>query len=551
MTDIISPEPRLPGDKLHSRLVSLLTDPLDFTRQAAGVALRPYQAAIFPPLLDSIRNHTGDTFILVLPRQSGKDEVLIHLQAFLLYSYASPLDVGIVVVNPTYHPQTQRALQRFDLLLDRNRLTRSRWRKSGRFTRVLGRARVSFLSGDSNSNVVGDTASLLLIVNEAQDLRPARYYSKFLPMTASTNATRLLAGTIWTSDSLLSREIRLARQAEGRDGRQRVFMVAAEGVGAVLPPYAEHVRQVVRDHGRQHPFVKTQYFNEELDAQSSLFPPARLALIRSLPPFSEKMEGAGGGSEKMEAAAGGSGEGCSAPIAFLLDVAGQDETLISASSGLLLDRDPSLANAARDSVALSIVAVDLSTLESLKGPTYRVLGRRSWTGLDHLTVFGQLKALGESWRPGHIVIDATGVGEGLWAMLEREYPGRVTPVKYSSVVKSDIGYRFLSIIGSGRFRDTVPEQRVDDQYRACQAEILPGPAKLLRWGVPDGARNSFGELIHDDHLMADSLVAILDRMEWSISFPSVIIQRDIQAEIDGLGSSRFLPGFSVLFNERY
>jgi len=158
-------------------------------------------------------------------------------------------------------------------------------------------------------------------------------------------------------------------------------------------------------------------------------------------------------------------------------------------------------------------------------------------------VFGQLKALAENWRPGHIVVDATGVGEGLWALLDRQFSGRVTPVKYSTVVKSDIGYRFIAIIESGRFRDAAPDPRVEAQYRACQAEILPGPAKTLRWGVPDRGRDSSGELIHDDHLMADSLVAILDRMEWYLSSPTIIIQRDFQAEIDQLGSSRLLPGF--------
>ena len=54
-----------------------------------------------------------------------------------------------------------------------------------------------------------------------------------------------------------------------------------------------------------------------------------------------------------------------------------------------------------------------------QAPTYRVVQRMQWTGLNHLTVFGKLKALADQWRPQHIVIDATGVGEGLWAMLDK------------------------------------------------------------------------------------------------------------------------------------
>jgi hypothetical protein len=519
----------------QDRLASFLTNPLAFTSRAAGLTLRPYQEALFPCLLESIRAHSGDTFTMVFPRQSGKDELLLHLQAYLLYVFASQ-NVGIVVVNPTYRPQTLKALQRFDDLLDHNRLTRGRWRVNGPFTRLLGRARISFLSGDSNSNVVGDTASLLLIVNEAQDILPGRYYTKFLPMTASTNASRLLAGTVWTSDSLLSRQMRLARRDEQRDGRQRVFLVDADQVSQVLPSYAEHVRQVVASHGRQHPFIKTQYFNEELDSSSALFNPARLSLIHAIP-FKE-----GGAVPLSSDSQEDTPSGRRGVAAFLLDVAGQDENLISVSSSLALDNDLPLANASRDSVALTVVQVDLSTLELLKAPTYRVVERHAWIGVNHLTVFGKLKALAERWAPLYFVVDATGVGEGLWAMLERSWSGKVHPVKYTSAVKSEIGYRFISVIESGRFRDTVPDPRVQAQYRACQAEILPGPAKTLRWGVPEGVRDSSGELIHDDHLMADSLVAVLDNMEWAVSSPTTILNLDLFDE-DRFGASRYLPDF--------
>jgi hypothetical protein len=139
-----------------------------------------------------------------------------------------------------------------------------------------------------------------------------------------------------------------------------------------------------------------------------------------------------------------------------------------------------------------------------------------WTGQNHLTVFGQLKSLAEAWNPLHIVIDATGVGEGLWALLDKAFPGRVLPVKFSRQEKSDIGYRFLGIIETGRFRDCCLTDQVRAQYDACQSEILIGPTKTMRWGVPEGARGPTGELIHDDYLLADALVAVLDRMDWSV-----------------------------------
>jgi len=235
--------------------------------------------------------------------------------------------------------------------------------------------------------------------------------------------------------------------------------------------------------------------------------------------------------------------------AFLLDVAGQDEALISASSSLALDKEVPLANASRDSVALTVVRIDLSTLELLKAPTYRVVERHAWTGVNHLAVFGKLKALAEKWSPLYFVVDATGVGEGLWAMLERSWSGKVHPVKYTSAVKSDIGYRFISIIESGRFRDLAPDPRVQAQYRACQAEILPGPAKTLHWGVPEGIRDSSGELIHDDHLMADSLVAVLDRLEWVVSSPTTVLDLDLFGRVSFMRTSPTERG-SIQYDHR-
>ncbi len=120
-------------------------------------------------------------------------------------------------------------------------------------------------------------------------------------------------------------------------------------------------------------------------------------------------------------------------------------------------------------------------------------------------------------------MDATGVGEGLWAMMDHAFPTRVIPVKFTQQGKSEIGWRFLSIIETGRFRDHAHTNEVRLQYSKCISEILPGPAKTLRWGVPDGTRGPAGELIHDDFILADSLTAKLDELEWHIHFRTFII----------------------------
>ncbi len=527
-----------------------MSDPGKYIRWIAGVKLRPYQKEPIGRIMESIEKHLGDTIVLVFPRQSGKDELLINLTAYLLHSYAV-LPVGIVEVNPTYKPQMVAAIERFEKSLVQNRLARRKWRKRGAFMRLIGHASISFLSGDKAANTRGASASLLLVVNEAQDIEPAVYGEVLEPMTASTNATRVIAGTVWTSSTLLAQEIRAARQAEKEDGRKRVFMVDAEQVRECVEWYGKHVDGAIRKYGREHPFVKTQYFNEEIDAKGGMFTAAHRALMEGLP----------------------ADEGMFQPqegkvYAFCIDVAGQEES--NTNAAVKLSRAEAARREARDAVTLRIMQVDLSTLETLQAPTYRGIHLQQWIGQNHLAVFGQLKALAEKWRPQQMVIDATGVGEGLWAMLDRAFPTRVVPVKFTQSLKSELGYGFLAIVNTGRFRDycgfvTEAQKRasisheyegnaggfrasaanpngtgfsptraqIDREYAACECEILVGPQKTMRWGVPAGRRDADGRPIHDDIPVTDSLTHILDRLQWSVHAPTMIIQAaDPLQEID-------------------
>jgi len=331
---------------------------------------------------------------------------------------------------------------------------------------------------------------------------------------------------------------------------QRLFYFTADDVSALVPPYALHMQRILAAHGRNHPLVRSQYYCETLDAQSGMFTPARLSLIISSSPNLQDLE--------VSVLSGGSSSRCSSgisrpvvegPVAFLLDVAGMDESRMNP----LHTSDLGLGNPGRDSTAVSIVGIDLSTLEALGHPTYHVVARHSWVGENHLAVFGKLKNLAETWHPQHIVIDATGVGEGLWALLDRAFPARVIPVKFTQAEKSELGWRFLSIIEIGRFRDHAHTDEVRLQYSRCICEILPGPAKTLRWGVPDGARGPDGELIHDDFILADALTAKLDLLEWHLSSPALIVPgRDPLLDMHRFtGSNDYDRDFGAHENEHF
>src|SRR3990172_7012330 len=87
--------------------------------------------------------------------------------------------------------------------------------------------------------------------------------------------------------------------------------------------------------------------------------------------------------------------------ALTIDVGGQDEALLNLDG---------MGNPGRDYTTLDIIDIDLSTLQDLQAPTYRVVQRQAWQGESHVNIFGKIKAFAESWNVQVIVIDATGVG---------------------------------------------------------------------------------------------------------------------------------------------
>jgi hypothetical protein len=497
-------------------LKKLLRDVVLFVRYTSGLKLRRYQEAVARAIVNSVLHHKGLHFVVIFPRQSGKNELQAQIQAYLL-TLLSGARNEIVQISPTWKPQTQNAMRRLEAVLSQNMIVRDRWEKHFGHIYQVGQARVVFLSGSPTANIVGATASALLSVDEAQDVQIAKFDKEIAPMAASTNATIVFWGTAWTSRTLLARELRAARAAEDRDGQRRVFHINADRVMAEVPAYGRFLQQWIERLGRHHPFVRTQYYCEEIDAEGGLFTPERQGLMRgSHPAQSAPTDGV--------------------TYAMLLDVAGADEAAGD------IDSDE-LANPGRDATALTIVSVSHHERNDL--PDYRVVHRRMWVGVSHTRLYGQLRALAETWRVSKLVVDATGVGAGLAAFLEKALPGTVEPFIFSAKTKSELGWGFLAVIDSGRFHDLAcPEGDQGEQARLsrtffreaefCQYTVPPGPSKRLRWGVPDGTRDpATGDLVHDDLLISASLCALLDDTTFNTYLPSAIIPgRDPLKEID-------------------
>lgn len=479
--------------------------------------LRAYQLAPARAILTSILRGEGRRFAVMMSRQAGKNEMVAQLEVYLLNLYQRR-GGQIVKASPTFKPQTINSMLRLEHHLD-NAWNRGAWRRRHQVIFELGNARCLFFSADPQANVVGATASFLLECDEAQDVSAAKWRKDFDPMGASTNVTTAFFGTAWTSNTLLATTVAELKRLERRDGVQRVFKIDAERVGAEVPAYAAYVRKRVEALGRHHPLIKTQYFLEEIDDQTGMFPRQRRALMR------------GDHERQHEPTAG---HRC----ALLIDVAGEDEQVQSTPSGAGLDR-ALLRNPRRDATALTVVDVDVVYGEL---PTYRVVDRRLWLGEAHTALCRELLALARHWHAAWVVVDATGIGAGLASFLEEALGERVMPVRFSRRVKCDLGWNFLGVVETGRYRDYVPDGSSETrqfwyEVESCQREVRSDPNHTLRWGVweapgYDGAI-AYG---HDDLLISAALCALLDDVAWPGPARGASVETgDPLEEIDAVG----------------
>jgi len=381
--------------------------------------LRPYQTTIASAILESIFYHRGLTISVEISRQGGKNELSAQLEVLLLTLYMNN-GGNIVKCSPTFKPQTVISMQRLKERLNDWGFA-GYWRSDMGYMIWLINACAIFLSADESANVVGNTAHILLEVDESQDVSKEKYTKEFKPMGATTNVTTVHYGTTWDDSTLLEEVKQTNLELQRKDGIQRHFRYDWQEVAKYNPAYQAYVEAEKARLGADHPLFLTQYCLVPLRGGGRLFTPTHKAQLQ------------------------GTHARCSHPEAGKVYVAGLD------LAGEIEQQDDILKQIltpGRDSTILTIAEVSPGP-----EPTLHILEHYAWIGRPHTELYPQLvDLLKHTWNCQAVAVDSTGIGEPIAAFLTKELGSRVIPFKFTQQSKSQLGFGLLAAINSGRLK---------------------------------------------------------------------------------------------------
>ena len=443
--------------------------------------LRPYQCLPGRAIVGSALNRRGLSFTVVMARQAGKNELSAHVELFLLAKNVLRSLDGVKCA-PTFDPQGRISLRRLWSRIAEAGLEPLAAREDGHSIR-LGRARQLFLSAEAAANVVGHTASLLLEVDEAQDVDREKFDREFRPMAAPANATTVYYGTPWDDTTLLEQAVQSNRERERRDGVRRHFQYDWAAVAELNPDYGRYVEGERERLGENHPLFLTQYALKTVSG-GRLFRAGQRAQLQ--------------GTQPRQSAPMDRGESYVAG----LDVGGQElgepgaSSTWRAGSGRAREHDPTVLTVAR------VVAPASDAI--VQEPRLEVVEHLAVAGEKHDELFGRLvDLLGRVWRVRRITVDATGLGETLARLLARTLgPSVVRPLRLSTESKSRLGYNLLAAVNGGRLKMYTADGSGEwsEFWRQVElARVAYRSGRTMNFFVDPASG-------HDDYLMSLALV---------------------------------------------
>jgi hypothetical protein len=475
-------------------------------------SLYPYQQEIFDAVTDSIVHRRGLVFSVEIARQGGKNEVSAWLETSLLATFKD-YPLNIVKCAPTFEPQAVISFRRLRDCLDISEHAKAYVTEAGHIIR-LGQARVIFLSANENANVVGNTAHLLLEVDEAQDVSVEKFDRDFRPMAATRNATTVLYGTPWREGNLLDTVKRRNMELERADGIKRHFRFDWEEVARCNGDYRTYVEAERARLGENHPTFRTQYALLNVSAGGGFFSDDQLMKLagdyprcRSPRPGATYVGGLDFGGEASnfplsqrgtKGDSDGAGGAPDSTVLTIAEVCGEIPPNLPLEKGEIHTFPLSQRGTKGDSGGEAEGDAGRETRDARR---IHVVQHYSWTGLPFTVVLQKILDVAKAWGLRRLVADATGLGAPLVAALKQSLGHRIVSFVFTASSKSALGYELLAAAGTGRLqlydRDASPE--CDECWRELEGAAADyKPNRSLNFYV-DPSKG------HDDYLMSLAL----------------------------------------------
>ena len=481
--------------------------------------LRPYQTEIASAVLDSVFHRKGLTFSVEIARQGGKNELSARLERHLL-TLNLEQQVNLIKCSPTFKPQTVISMLRLKDRLNDAGLN-GVWASEMGYIIRLGEARSIFLSAEPGANVVGNTAHLLLEIDESQDVNKDKYTKEFKPMSAAHNCTVVHYGTTWDESTLLEEVKQTNLELEKKDGVRRHFRYDYLEVGKYNLDYLMNVEMERQRLGKSHPLFRTQYCLLPVHGGGGFLNSMQLAQLQGTHPrlhdpeeriviHSEnlvssypktvncKLSTVNSDSPSLKTDSCKLIANSSKIFIAAIDLAGEAETDEEAFKTTFLPRQDSTVVTIAELVPFT-PNLELNTLNF----KLNVIQHYRWTGEPHTRLYPQLVDLLKNvWHCKKVVVDSTGVGEPVAAFLKQALGHRVMGFKFTAQSKSELGFNLLSAINSGRLKiyagDGSPEYQ-ELWFELTKSKSLYRPNQTFNFFVDpsDG---------HDDFLMSLALL---------------------------------------------
>jgi hypothetical protein len=436
--------------------------------------LRPYQREAASAILDSVFKRKGLTFSVEMARQGGKNELSAQLELLLLTLYMTQPQ-NLIKCAPTFKPQTVISMMRLkDRLNDAG--FSGIWASELGYIIRLGNARAIFLSADKSANVVGNTAHLLLEIDESQDVSKEKYTKEFKPMGATTNVTTVHYGTTWDDSTLLEEVKQTNLELERQDGIRRHFRYDWQEIAKHNPNYLAYVEAERERLGENHPLFLTQYKLLPIRGGGGFLSRQQLAQLK------------GEHLRKHQAEAG-------KIYVAGIDIAGEAETE---------ERYLTIFKTRQDSTVVTIGELDFSTCDDVqKQPQIRVVEHYQWTGEKHARLYPRLvDILKNVWHCRKVVVDATGIGQPVSSFLRKALGSKVSAFTFTARAKSELGFNLLAAINSGRLKvyqgdGSAEEQEFWLEMERAKSQYRPSQTMNFYVSPAEG---------HDDFLISLALV---------------------------------------------